>query len=1641
MTIRTACSSALVGLNEACSAINRGDCEAALVGGVSLILAPGMTTAMQEQGVISKDGSCKSFSADADGYARGEAVTAIFVRPLADAIRDGDPVRAVVRATSHNSDGKTPGLSQPSTDAHEALIRRAYRLGGINDYSKTAMVECHGTGTAIGDPIEAKAIARIFGEKGVYIGSVKPNLGHTEAASGLVSLLKVVMALEHRIIPPNIKFKTPNPNIPFEAAKLVVPLEATPWPDDKLERVSLNSFGIGGANAHVILESAATYNVPTAAYEISETPQLLLFTANSAKSLTRMIEIYKPWVENNQDKIGDLAYTLACRRDHLPHRAFAVVNNAVIESISPLTNLKSARRPNVVMVFTGQGAQWPQMGRELMQSSNVFKCSIKSLDQYLQGMAGDKPQYSIEEELRKPARKSRLTSAELSQPLCTAIQIALVDALKHLGIVPNAVVGHSSGEIAGAYASEALTAREAIIAAYYRGAATARQKRAGCMAAIGLSLEETENYLVPRATIACDNSPKSVTISGDVDAVQAVIARIKEVNPQALARLLQVDKAYHSYHMAEIGEYYYSIIDKEVFGRAPSTLFFSSVTGKSLDAERQIGPEYWQKNLESPVRFREAVTAILKHDVGKNAVFLEIGPHAALAGPLRQIFTQTASPASYVSAMTRNQNCTTSFLTAIGNLQSLNVHVNLKALFPNRSCLPGLPRYPWNHEDSYWYESRLSSEWRYREYPYHDLLGAKVSESTDIEPIWRNLLHVTNIPWIRDHRVGGNVIFPFCGYIAIAGEAVRQLTKVEDGFSIRNMIVSTALVLTDGNPTEMIITFRRHRLTNSLASSWWEFTVSAYNGHDWTEHCIGEVSALSSEAPSAQESHALPRELNVRKWYDNMAKGGLDLGPSFQTLDTITTSTGSENQAVGNVINGRQGDEANYHIHPTVLDATLQLMGAAAVSGYARKIRNWLPTSIENFSVYRCSSNMITSVSAKLSSNFSIVGESRCTSEGKIVVEGFGIKSSLADGAGLTDILSTHASSRCEWGPDIDFLDVKELISTPADRIDSLNAVKELGDICLLLSRRQISKSQTNSNLPYLQKYVTWLTSQANLAVINLALSLKGLDNVTLLARIDELMARLSDTSAAPVASVIHQIYTKMDYLLSGQSPEPILPEEIQKHLYGFIGQLDRSQFIRDLSHSKPNLRILEIGTGKGSVYREILNDLRRRGGEILCSKYTLTSQGYVSAKDHEQLFPHMEYLNLELSQDPFEQGFEGCQYDLIIAVNAFHQTKNVQSTLSNVKKLLHPGGRLLLQELCPSARWVTYVLGVLPSWWWGTGDGRTQGSYFGKEEWKSQLTAAGFGGIEDLTPSAEEHHHLTAALVVRHASFVKTPMKKITALCNEQGAVVTRVLRHLEKEGYQVTMCNLDDTPPAGQDIISLLDAEKPFFDNVNTDESQYSSFKTFIHSLRDEGILWVTHLTEIGCRDPRYAQVLGFSRSIRSEQLADLAICQVDNFDEPKSIDKVVQVLARFQLREGDEILNPDFEWAIFNDRIQLPRFHPFILTDELLVSEPNEKSTLDVRTPGRVNTLHWARHSRDNLKADEVEVQVHSAGLNFRVSRVRINCSLFCLFLFRLPAIDVLCLGYFGRTRRSRTSHSYVWARSRRFCLPCRSRRRPG
>ena len=613
----------------------------------------------------------------------------------------------------------------------------------------------------------------------------------------------------------------------------------------------------------MILDSAASHDAEPHLEHAPDTPHLLVYSANSPESLNDLAKNYDAYLVKHPERLASVAYTLANRREHLPYRAFVVASTDQPGTAS--LSVKAGPTPQIIFVFTGQGAQWPQMGRDSLRTNTVFRNSIQNLDKYLQSLGGAGPEWTIEAELRRSSKTGRVGTAELSQPLCTAIQTALVDTLSALGVAADAVGGHSSGEIAGAYTSGALTAEEAISAAFHRGIITKKQTRKGGMAAIGLGWTEVKEFLLPNVTVACENSAKSVTLSGDADAVVAVVQEIQKSRPDVLARIFNVDKAYHSYHMTEVGGEYNKLVGPNVLCKSPKAPFFSSVLGKLVPDGYRLDPDYWQQNLESPVLFRSAVSKIFRHPtLEKNAIFLEIGPHPALAGPLRQIVAENSSTsAPYVAVMNRGQNLIETLLSAIGNLHTLRASINFHCLYPAQchNTLRDLPRYPWNHTRSHWHETRVTREWRYPRHRYHNLLGVKTVESTDLEPAWRNVFHLSNTPWVYDHKIGDDIVFPFAGYIDIAGEAIRQVIGEQEGFTIWNLIVRTPMVVSQETPVEFITTLRKCRLTHSLESQWWEFSITSHNGRVWSKHATGEVTGLAENLRHSVSVAELPRQL------------------------------------------------------------------------------------------------------------------------------------------------------------------------------------------------------------------------------------------------------------------------------------------------------------------------------------------------------------------------------------------------------------------------------------------------------------------------------------------------------------------------------------------------------------------------------------------------------------------------------------------------------------------------------------------------------------------------------------------------------------------------------------------------------------
>lgn len=1579
MTIRTACSSSMLALNEACNAIAKGDCESALVGGSNLILTPNLFRALSGQGVLSSDGSCRSLSADANGYARGEGVVAVYVKSLRAALRDGNPIRSVISGCAANSDGRTLPFAMPSAPAQARLIRRAYKLAGLDDVGKTAMVECHATGTATGDPIECAAVADVFGHVGVHIGTIKPNMGHSESASGLTAIIKATLALEHAVIPPNIKYAPLNPRIPFESAQLHIPTEPTPWPKGRDARISVNSFGIGGSNAHAILESPARFLPPTSIptspspTQHEAQPQLLLFSANSAPALKHMCRDYEAMLESPAHAVPDIAYTLAMGREHLPYRSFAVASNEAtkfeqMSTTSIPASKGGALNPSLVFVFTGQGAAWPRMGRELVRSNHIFSRTIDSLDTHLKRLGA---KWTLRDELLKPARTSRVYEAEYSQPLCTALQVALVDTLAAVGVHPQALVGHSSGEIGAAYAAGALTAEEAIAVAFHRGAICTGHTERGGMAAVGLSWEAVQQYLVPGVITACDNSPSSVTLSGDADKLSDVVASIVQAQPNVPATMLKVDKAYHSHHMVAFGEaYQQAMADARVVGKKPSIPFFSSVTGGLLQDTKasNLGPQYWRSNLERPVLFKAAVQAILESKTIKNPILLELGPHSALAGPLRQVLTAASSNAVYAASLVRQQNSAENLLQAIGKLYTLHVSLNFKALVSTpSSIIAGLPRYPWQHSQKFWYESRMSREWLNRDHVHHPLLGSKVIGCTTLEPIWRNLLSPRDTPWIAHHRLSGSIVFPLAGFASIAAEAGRQVSGIDDGVSIRNLIVHNAFVIDEENPAEVVTSLRRERLTDTSSSTWWEFTISSFNGHIWTKHATGDVrgEVFDSQLTHDEVVKTLPRKVDSVHLYESARRGGLDYGPTFNTLQNIRQATTSM-AGTTTMQNNQWGDEAHYHVHPIVLDTYFQLMSCSCVKGIGRDYRRMLAAKIELITIYRSAAHELDISATVEPTNEGFIADGWVAGDAKKVMSVTGSHIHEYHETELSDESATPNTARTEWVPHVDFRDVNDLIRTPSDHEESLPLLDELTK--LAISRVSSVARDVDVQVPHLVKYKEWLL-QHTLGDSKDANADRPTHDIETLAE------QLEGTSVAPVASAIAVICQSMDSVLKGEFI----------HDDGSLSALFREQgdsnYIQSIALTKPNLSVLELGAGTGEKTSRVVNCLTRSGRRPLYSQLVVTDASFSKVnliKESLKGVANTKVSVLDVSGNLAEQGFEDQQFDLIIATNIINMTNDIQTSLKNIRQLLRPNGRLLLQEPRPGLLWAKFVLGASPRWWSHNEDQeRKTEPFVNPDEWQRVLQAAGFSSIEHVKPTSEQW---TSTTLIARPQPYKLPAKRVTLLVRSTNTPeLTLILSELEAQRYTFDVRELGQALPSDQDVVALLEEDCPFFEDV--DAVRLDQFKQLLHTLGNNGLLWLTRLSNVGCTDPRYAQVVGLARSIRSEMAIDFAVLETDTITSPEGARAVVKVLSKFQTRENDGVLGPDLEYAIHKDRTLVNRVFPFSIKDELVMPQELNEAVLTQQHLGRLNTLTWSSISSIPPKDDEIEVAIHAAGMNFR------------------------------------------------------------
>ncbi|OHF03980.1 polyketide synthase [Colletotrichum orchidophilum] len=1611
MTVRTACSAAGLAVHLACQAIRAGECDSAIVAGANLMLSPGFTKLMAEQSVLSPDASCKTFDAGANGYARAEAVNCLFIKKLDCAIRDGNPIRAIIRGSATNSDGSTLGLTTPSAQAQQQLIRDAYRHAGIpeNEMWETAMVECHGTGTAVGDTIEACTVGAVFGQRGMLIGSVKPNLGHAEAASAITSIVKAVVSLETKTIIPNIKFETPSVSIPFASTGLKVPTEPQPWPEERAERIGINSFGIGGTNVHIILESAASVASPTTirSHGNVETPPpsppprrnpatLLLFSAGHEESLKKATSQYQEFLRARTGNLEDLSYTLTHRRPHLAHRTFAVVTedcDQLAFTLPPAPSFRpSSQAEGIAFVFTGQGAQWARMGSHLMKSSRDFLQDVREMDAVLNSLPQDhRPSWDIRNELMKSDPTSRLGEAEFAQPICTAIQIALTRHLSRYRITPKAVVGHSSGEIAAAYAAGVLTMKEAIIVAYYRGFMAKKLRSHGSMAAIGLGRDQVTPFLMTGVSIACENSNSSVTLSGDTNVLGMVCEAIRSAHPQALVRLLKVDTAYHSHHMRAVGTEYQSLIKPHLSPKSLNVAFYSSVSSQRLKRGSDFDAQYWQRNLESPVLFRQAVVQLLQ--TSSTTLHLEVGPHSALAGPLKQIYTEMAISPPYISVQKRGSNSSAAFLAAIGELHCRGALVKFPIPDGVRP-LTDLPPYPWHLSKTFWPDSHVTNSWLFPEHPPHELLGSH------------------DVPWIADHCVGSDIVFPAAAYVAMAGEVVQQLSGLSS-YTIRDMRITNALILSREHRAELVTSARKEELTQEENSEWWELTIqSCASSGTWITHCRCRVrEGRVSKGPdfAGLDSESFLRSVEPARWYRAMSRVGYKYGSEFRRLKKIRASVTSSAVAV-EVSDERVTPEhkmRRYPLHPITIDQMLQSLIIANHSGESRLLeRLYLPTHIEElFISSEAATKRLLLHSVKSGGERDHQGDSSATvydSSGDRQV--FFMKGLQFSPIDLDDTAASATDSSkiavIAWEPDVDMMDSTELVSSASGPCfpDIHELLEELFILCgrAALDEVEATDLPIDETQKHLQKHYGWLQSH----ISKFGPQVLHTDAKEIQAKIEAVGSKLEKTSASAVAVLIKRCYTHAKLLFSGIiSPlEVFLKDNTLHELYDWMNTLfNYKPLFQLLSHKRGrHLRILEIGAGTGGLTLRILKDLTdcfEDGKALGTYMFTDVSAGFFpAAKERFQSATPglIDYRVLDISRDPADQGFGGEEFDLIVASNVLHATPNLTDTLRHVRSLLKPDGRLLMHELCCNTKWINFIMGYLSGWWLGDSDNRPVEPYISPKQWKERLSLAGFSTPEVIYDAGSQHK-LNATIIARATTpknLANLNSQPITLLCEEEShLVVAEFFQVLQDLGHSVLISTLGcgnlDVSGVVVSVVDLCRGNGYFHDMT---QIKLDNLKRLLKTLQESNsrLLWLTRPCQVGLIDPTYAPVLGIARTARLEMGVHFATMELDsiNGDSIQAVSQAVSKILCTHMALSAKV-GKDMEFSYSSGRTLIPRCKWTPISSALAAgSRVSSGKILSISRPGALKTLHWeSRHLPEDIPSDHVKIEVRAAGLNFK------------------------------------------------------------
>ncbi|RAL14312.1 type I polyketide synthase [Aspergillus homomorphus CBS 101889] len=1724
-TVDTACSSSLMAVDLACQSLWSGDATMGIALGCNVILAPEMTIGLDNLGLMSRDSRCYSFDSRANGYARGEGVGAVVIKRLDDAVAAGDTVRAIIRSSSSNQDGKTPGILQPSKDAQVRLICDTYKKAAL-DMGMTRYFEAHGTGTPVGDPIETRAIGSAFHDyrsrgEPLYVGSVKSNIGHLEGASGIAGLIKAVLILEKGIIPPNSSnLQSLNPQIDEQYFNLKILTRAIAWPSPGLRRASVNSFGFGGANSHVVLDDA--YNTfrmcgiedgrhqtvidppllhgletslhaychlnekpdcrhpqTSGTVEYASEPTLLVWSAADEPGIRRLADSWRKYFSAEKVMEGptgtylhDLAFTFCARRSQLAWRSFVVAKpsedlRSITEKLSPPVH--ATANPRIGFVFTGQGAQWYAMGRELIDRYDVFRDTLIDLSKYLKSLGCE---WDILDELKKSASDTRVNDPAFGQPLCTALQIALLELFASWHLSPAAVVGHSSGEIAAAYCAGAITKHAALKIAYYRGYLAGHLGKSspmrGAMLAVGLSKGDVQKYLKSIALhfgelkldFACINSPTSVTISGQLEQIDFLHQLLTD--DKVFSRKLAVNVAYHSFQMKEIADRYQELLGEleQPVTMKKSPVMVSSVTGTWTSDEELSKPEYWVRNMVSPVLFDEALALLCpqsrtttrkfdgshRHKVALDHL-LELGPHSALKGPCEDILKAAGKQdqVSYIPLLRRGISAVECMMQSVGCLHCSGYPIDLTSVISacelGRESQPrvliDLPEYPFNHSKSYWFESRLSKGYRFRQFGHTELLGTPEPDGNPMEARWRNIIRLSEMPWVEDHQINNSILYPGAGMVVMAIEAIKQLAdrnRSIAGFDIRDAVFSSALQIpTNAEGIEVGVYLKRVGGAKKDATGWFEYRICTYENESWVENSSGSVQAYYKADESVlnvghrdedewqaclvgKYQLALERcttHVDSVKLYQKLRSCGYHCGPAFQVIERIGHKQDEYRDLIAKIRTfqpssiGGSTTYPEHTIHPATLDGVVQMMAALETEAGQRTVPVYVPTRIHRLWISNAgglSHPSTDAINVYATSTRSAIGDTRyCmtaydrdASKALLTLEGLRVTAIASPEASspVDQFKADNLCHRIEYKPDADLLSNSDF--------ETAFSIEKLQDQSQREELMELDASDFGS--------IEWR---------------HHMDDEAYVSKTHE---RVESTSKRGllVSTICKNLIEILDDPLPHLFKDNLLSDVYSEMLQTLPATTALKKYINALAHKNPRMNILEVGAGTGAMTELCIQALSSSDPEgsprYAQWDYTDISSSFfpdaVSRFETEK--QRMNFRVLDIEQDPEIQGFECGSYDLVVAFLVLHATVDLKTSLRNVRKLLKVGGKLLLFEIThPDPVRASFVFGLFEGWWRAGEPYRQDHPCVDVDDWEWLLKETGFSGcvlaIDDYVDKACHEGTLIVASAVslvmdNESTTLVDPatagetnppnsdsQKEINIVhdtANYTQAYLAGVLAQiLFSIGFRKVMLrSIEDiiNRDLSSDVwdISLLDFNCPFTYNMTGQE--YEALQQLMTTTTN--LIWVDGG---GGREPspQFRLVDGLFR-VLARELCRAKITTLSLEQDALYLHQAEQIVKVFKTvispTDDSDTEYREIDGVIHTGRLVSARAISQAVAQMKLPHQQMSRAygagpplRLEIGTPGLLHTLRFVEDKslQNPLQPDEVEIKVKTVGLNFR------------------------------------------------------------